>query len=65
MQSPEHGLKLRSAFKLTLARWSSQPIKYRVRERKPITKRLQSISVTSHFGAPFELLDSIGGAVVQ
>ena len=28
-----------------LARWRTQPIKYRVQERQPITERLQSISL--------------------
>ena len=30
-----------------LARWRSKPIKYRVRERQPITERHQSISLKS------------------
>ena len=38
---------LRRVFKLMVARWRSQPIKYRFRERQPITKRLESISLKS------------------
>ena len=33
--------------KLTLARWRSHPIKYRVRERRPIIGRLPSTSLKS------------------
>ena len=33
---------------LATGRWRPQPIKYRVRERRPITERLQSISLKSH-----------------
>ena len=38
----------RTFFKLMLARWRSQLIKYRVRERQPITERRQSISLKFH-----------------
>ena len=38
---------LRRVFKLILARWRSQPIKYRVRERQPITERLQNFTLKS------------------
>ena len=41
-------VKLRGVFKLMLARWRSQPIKYRVQKRQPITERLKSISLKSH-----------------
>ena len=37
----------KDGFKLMLARWCSQPIKYRVGEREAITKRLQSVSLKS------------------
>ena len=39
--------KFRRVFKLMLARWRSQPIKYRFLERQPITERLESISLKS------------------
>ena len=38
---------LRRVFKLLLTRWRSQSIKYRLRERQPITERLESISLKS------------------
>ena len=38
---------LRRVFKLILARWHSQPMKYQVRDLEPITERLQSISLKS------------------
>ena len=38
-------LSLKWGFKLMLARWRSQPIKYRVRECQPITQVLQSIGM--------------------
>ena len=42
---------LRRVFKLMLARWRSQPMRYRVLERQPITERLKSISLKSHFSS--------------
>ena len=39
---------LRSVFKLILARWRSRPIKLRLRERQPITARLEKISLKPH-----------------
>ena len=38
---------LRKGLKLILGRYRSQPIKYRVRERQPITERLLSIDMKS------------------
>ena len=41
------GILARRVFKLILARLLSQPIKYRVRQRQPITERHQSSSLKS------------------
>ena len=40
--------RLKWVCKLILARWRSEPIQYRVRERQPITGRLRRISLKSH-----------------
>ena len=39
-----------------LARWRSQPIKYRVKERQPITERLQSISSKSRLSKTYAVI---------
>ena len=46
-ESFDHQHSLRRVFKLILARWRSQPIEYRIRDRRPIRERLQSISLKS------------------
>ena len=39
---------IRWGFKLILARWSSQPMRKRLRERQQITARPRSISLIKH-----------------
>ena len=56
MPSDMNHRHLRRGFKLMLARWRSQPIKYQVRERHPITERLQSISLKSRLSKVIELM---------
>ena len=67
-ESFNHEHSLRRVFKLMLSRWRSQPIKYRVRERRPITERLQSISLKSRLSDALKSLSrryTAGGHWIQ
>ena len=56
-------IKQRRVFKLILARWRSQPIRWRLREREPITSQIQSISLKSRQSDLFECSLFVGKCV--
>ena len=53
---------LRRVFKLMQATWRPQPIKYRVRERWPITEWLKGISLKTPLREPFQIPVTINPA---